>query len=84
MKVQIITPQQFIEGSVFIEAAKSMSTYKTFKRSCTDFRELATARKTTEDTGLTYEQALAACNRFNSNRTARQKRKGTKLEFTEE
>lgn len=56
--------------------------YKTFKRSCTDWRSFARSRKTTEETGLTYEQAKARCEEFNKNRTPAQKRKGTMLEFT--
>lgn len=59
-----------------------MTYYKTFKRSCTDWRSFAKARKITEETGLTYEQALERCERFNNSRTPAQIRKGTKLEFT--
>lgn len=56
--------------------------YKTFKRSCTNWHQFTHARKITVDTHLSYDQALAACEAFNSNRNARQVRKGTKLEFT--
>jgi len=56
--------------------------YKTFKRSCTNWQSFAQARKITEETGLTYEQARQRCEEFNKNRTATQIRKGTKLEFT--
>jgi hypothetical protein len=59
-----------------------MTYYKTFKRSATNFEQFAHARKVTEDTGLTYEQALERCEQFNNNRTTAQVRKGTKLEFT--
>lgn len=59
-----------------------MTTYKTFKRSCTNWEQFARARKITEETGLNYEQARERCREFNDNRTAQQKRKGTKLEFT--
>lgn len=55
--------------------------YRTFKRSCTNWKQFARARKITEDTGLTYEQALARCEAFNNSRTAAQIRRGTKLEF---
>lgn len=58
--------------------------YRTFKRSCTNWQEFARARKVTEDTGLTYEQARERCEEFNKNRTPRQKRKGTKMEFERE
>lgn len=61
-----------------------MTTYKTFKRSCTGWRSFASARKITESTGLTYEQAKAECEEYNRNRTSAQKRKGTKMEFTQE
>ena len=59
-------------------------TYKTFKRSCKNWEQFATARKITEETGLTYEQAQERCTEFNQNRTAAQIRRGTKLEFTAE
>lgn len=56
--------------------------YRTFKRSCRNWTEFAKARKITEDTGLTYEQARDRCEAFNSHRTSKQIRKGTKMEFT--
>ena len=59
-----------------------MTYYKTFKRSCTNWREFGSARKITEETGLTYDQARQRCEDFNSNLTRAQIRKGTKLEFT--
>lgn len=59
-------------------------TYKTFLRSCTDWKSFAKARKITQDTGLTYEEAQRRCEQYNDNRTARQIKKGTKLEFTSE
>jgi len=55
--------------------------YRTFKRSATDWKTFASARKITEETGLTYQQAQERCEQFNSNRSAAQIRKGTKLEF---
>lgn len=58
--------------------------YRTFKRSCTNFKQFAKARKITVDTGLTFEQAYKACREFNQNRTARQINRGTKLEFERE
>lgn len=61
-----------------------MQTYRTFKRSCTDWKTFASARKTTVDRGLTYDEARRACQRFNENRTPAQVRKGTKLEFEAE
>jgi hypothetical protein len=56
--------------------------YRTFKRSCVNWAQFASARKMTEDTGLTYEQARQRCEDFNNNRTSAQIRKGTKMEFT--
>lgn len=56
--------------------------YKTFKRSAMSWETFASARKITVETGLTYEQARERCAAYNANRTARQIRKGTKLEFT--
>lgn len=59
-----------------------MTYYRTFKRSCTCWGQFASARKITEETGLTYEQAVQRCDQYNNNRTPAQIRKGTKLEFT--
>lgn len=56
--------------------------YKTFKRSCTNWKEFAAARKITVDTDLTYNEARTRCAEFNGNRTPAQKRWGTYMEFT--
>ena len=56
--------------------------YRTFLRSCVDWKSFAKARKITQETGLTYEQALARCEAYNTSRNSRQIRKGTKMEFT--
>lgn len=56
-------------------------TYETFLRSCTDWKSFASARKITQDTGLTYEEAQRRCADYNDNRTSRQIAKGTKMEF---
>jgi len=61
-----------------------MTYYRTFKRSARNFQEFGRARKMTEETGLTYEQARQRCEEYNAARTAAQVRKGTKLEFTAE
>lgn len=61
-----------------------MTYYKTFKRSCRNWSEFGSARKITEETGLTYEQAKSRCEEFNANLSPSQKRRGTKLEFTAE
>lgn len=55
--------------------------YRTFKRSCTDFKSFASARKITDERGLTYDEARRRCDAFNSTRTPSQIRKGTKMEF---
>ncbi len=59
-----------------------MTYYKTFKRSATNWKQFGSSRKITEETGLTYEQAKARCEEYNSTRTPAQIRKGTRLEFT--
>ena len=61
-----------------------MPTYKTFKRSVTNWEQFSKGRKVTEETGLSYETARQRCEEFNKNRNARQIRKGTMLEFTQE
>ena len=61
-----------------------MPRYRTFKRSATSWETFASARKVTVDTGLTLEQARRACRQFNEQRTPRQIRRGTKLEFEQE
>ena len=58
--------------------------YTTFKRSASDWQTFARARKITVARGLTHAQALAACEEFNRNRTAAQRRRGTRLEFERE
>ncbi|MFA5321943.1 MAG: hypothetical protein WC373_04660 [Smithella sp.] len=55
--------------------------YKTFKRSCTGWESFAKARKMTDETELTLEQARQRCDKFNDHRTPAQVRRGTKLEF---
>ncbi len=59
-------------------------TYRTFKRSARNWEEFASARKSTVDTGLTYDEARERCKEYNENRTSRQIAKGTKLEFDSE
>ncbi len=58
--------------------------YRTFKRSCRNWKEFSSARKITYSTGLTREEAYEECQNFNNNRTSAQIARGTKLEFTEE
>jgi len=61
-----------------------MPTYYTFKRSCRNWREFASAEKETVETGLSYTEAREACQQFNANLTEAEQEAGTKLEFTEE
>jgi hypothetical protein len=58
--------------------------YRTFKRSCTNWKQFGSARKITDERGLTYDEARRRCEAFNANRTSAQIRKGTKLEFEKE
>jgi hypothetical protein len=58
--------------------------YKTFIRSCTDWKSFAKARKITDSTGLTEKEAHDRCEWYNNNRNARQIAKGTKMEYTRE
>ena len=59
-----------------------MSTYTTFIRSCTNWREFASAKKHVQDTGLTYAEAKRACEYHNAHLTDSDKERGTKMEFT--
>lgn len=61
-----------------------MTTYRVFKRSATNWEEFAHNRKITVQRGLTLEEARALCKSYNDNRTPRQVKKGTMLEFTAE
>ena len=58
-----------------------MDYYRTFKRSARNWQEFSSARKMTEERGLTYTQASERCKQFNANLTPRQRARGTKLEF---
>jgi len=57
--------------------------YRTFKRAARSWEEFASARKTTDIRGLTYEEACARCREWNKSRTPAQVRRGMKLEFEE-
>lgn len=61
-----------------------MTYYRTFKRSASNWRRFAAARKITVDRRLTFEEAKRQCQQFNANLSASQIRKGTKLEFESE
>jgi len=59
-------------------------TYRIFKRSCRNWTEFARARKFTQRTGVSYEEARRLCDYWNSTLTPAQQRRGTKFEFTED
>ena len=59
-----------------------MTYYKTFIRSCANWQQFAKARKMTQETGLTYDQARERCREYNDARNSCQTRKGTMMEFT--
>jgi hypothetical protein len=61
-----------------------MVRYKTFLRSATNWREFGSARKITQETGLSYSQARQRCEEYAAKRTSRQIQRGTMLEFTAE
>ncbi len=58
--------------------------YTTFLRAARNFPEFASAVKDTMDTGLSLEEARAACKDFNDNRTQAQVDLGLKMEFEKE
>lgn len=55
--------------------------YTVFKRTCTNWRTFASARKITQETGLTWEEAKRCVDRMNAERTKAQIRRGTCYEF---
>ena len=59
-----------------------MTYYKTFKRSCRNWKEFGKSRKITQETGLSCDTARQRCKDYNDARNARQIRKGTMMEFT--
>jgi hypothetical protein len=61
-----------------------MTRYRTFKRSCRNWKEFGSARKITDQRGLTYEEAFMRCQEWNKDRTPAQVNAGTKLEFEKE
>ncbi len=61
-----------------------MTTYRTFKRSCRNWSEFASATKHYQEDGLTLEEAREQCCNFNDNRTPQEIENGTKLEFERE
>jgi hypothetical protein len=62
----------------------TMDTYRTFLRAAKTFEEFANAECEIVDTGLTRENARAACLEFNTTRSNDQVQRGLKLEFTKE
>lgn len=60
-----------------------MKTYYTFKRSCKNWQEFASAEKITVTTGLSYDEAREECKEYNDNLSEADIENGTKMEFTE-
>jgi hypothetical protein len=58
--------------------------YVTFLRSARNFKELASNPKIIQEIGLSYHDARANCQEYNSNLSERDIENGTKMEFTEE
>ena len=58
--------------------------YRTFKRSARNWEEFSKAEKIEVETGLSLDEARAACQNFNCNLTDKEKELGTKLEFEED
>ncbi len=61
---------------------KTHAVYVTFLRSARNFREFATAEKIVQETDLTIDEARAACQNFNNNRSEAEIEAGTKMEFS--
>ena len=61
-----------------------MATYRTFLRSARNLQEYSAARKVTVSRRLSVEEARTQCGLFNDTRTARQIKRGTKMEFEQE
>lgn len=56
--------------------------YRVFRRTCTNWREFAKARKYTIEANLTYSEAVRLCGQLNSERSKSQIARGTTYEFT--
>lgn len=55
--------------------------YRTFIRSCNNWQQFGSARKMTVDRDLDYNTARDRCQEYKNNRTSRQIKKGTMMEF---
>lgn len=58
--------------------------YYTFKRTCTDWKSFASARKIRDESNLTQDEALRRCAALNAELSPAQKRRGIRYEFTTE
>jgi hypothetical protein len=58
-------------------------TYCTFTRAARNWEEFASAKKVVHDRGLTEEEARAACQEWNANRSAKDVKAGRKMEYTQ-
>lgn len=63
---------------------KGTQRYKTFIRTCATWREFASARKRTVDRGLTFDEALRACDRYNAELSEADRERGKRMEFERE
>lgn len=71
----------FLVIKIIFLYTSNMTTYTTFKRTCKNFGQFGSARKTIQDTDLSYETAKERCKEFNENRAPAQIKRGTYLEF---
>lgn len=60
---------------------KTGRVYRTFTRRAQNWSEFSSARKHAIDRDLTLEEARRACAVFNTRRTPKQERDGTRMEF---
>jgi hypothetical protein len=58
--------------------------FRTFKRTCRNWRQYASARKMSDMAGLTYDEARRRCEYLNAMLTPQQKRRGTRYEFEQQ
>jgi hypothetical protein len=61
-----------------------MPTYRTFRRTCRNWKQFASARKLTEERGLTEAEAHRFCRNANAGRSKSQIARGTVYEYEQE
>jgi hypothetical protein len=77
LKREALGSQKWKRGGGFGDGER----YKTFIRSASASHW---GRKRTVDTGLSYNEARRACQAYNANRSSREIKRGTKMEFTQD